>query len=128
MGRCLGTLVSGGLLLVVAEHIAWKWSYIFIEITLGSSVISAWLAPETPLPMALYKSLRAAFSEPIKELYHRENILLILVFLVLLKCRDGFLGSLVPTSLLQELHFSLSQVGLGVKVFSMIATIIGIFY
>jgi len=126
-GYRIGLLFAGGIAVILADQIGWEWTYTLLGLTFIIPTVTAWLAPEPQAPAAATKTIHAAIKKPIKELYGRPYIGMILIFIILFKFGDAFAASLTPTFLLQELKFSLTEVGSATKVFGMLAAIMGIF-
>lgn len=122
----MAMLISGGLALVLADHLGWSFTYKLMAVLVGISIIATYFAPE-PAEGRTPKTFTAAIIEPFKNLFEREGIWIILLFVVFYKFGDAFALSLISNFLLHGLGFSLTQVGLAYKTMGMFATIAGAF-
>lgn len=125
LGYRIAMLLSGGLALIFADHLGWRLTYdLMAIIILGLALVSFW-APKIPNSIHPPASFLAAIVDPFKNLFAREAILIILLFIILYKMGDAFALSLMSTFLLRDLGFSLTEVGLAYKTGGLLATIIG---
>ncbi len=123
----ISLLVSGGLALILADHIGWRVTYQLMAILMGLSVLVTYFAPDIPTYIKPPVSFKAAVIEPFKDLFRREAIFLILPFLILYKFGDALALQLMSTFLLRGLGFSLTDVGVAYKTVGFAATILGAF-
>jgi PAT family beta-lactamase induction signal transducer AmpG len=125
----IGMLVSGGLALVLADQIGWHLTYQLMAVLVLIGFLIAHVAPE---PQEININTHRVswvehFIAPLKNLWQREYIVVILIFIVLYKFGEAMGTALSTTFLLRELHFSLSVVGGAYKTVGLVATIIGAF-
>ena len=125
-GYRLGMLVSGGLALILASYFSWKGAYIGLALTLSVGMISALIAPEPELSVQQPISLKAAIIEPVAEYLGRSHAWFFIILIISFKMGDAFAASLSQAFLIQGLAFSLTEVGAAMKIFGIIAVIIGI--
>jgi len=118
-------LVSGGLALVMADHLGWQFTYRVMSVLMGLSVLVTYYAPEIPSNIQPAKTLAAAAIEPFKDLLRRPGIGLILAFIVLYKFGDALALTLMSNFLLHQLNFTLTDVGIAYKTFGLISMIVG---
>lgn len=123
----IAMLLSGGLALILADHIGWRLTYEILAILMALATLATYYGPETPKNIKPPSNLIAAFIEPFKDLLNREGITLILLFVVFYKIGDALALSLMSNFLLKGLGFSLTQVGLAYKTLGLLATIFGAF-
>lgn len=122
-GYRVAMLVTGGVMLVLADHIAFGRVYQLSAALLVVGIVATLLAPEPPAvrPPA---SLRAAVVEPLTDWFTRPRALGILAFLTSYRLAD-LLAAAMVTPFLLKLGFSNSDVGLVNKNVGIIATIAG---
>lgn len=123
----ISILISGGLALILADHVGWKTTYQLMAILMALSVAVTYFAPEIPDNIKPPTSFRAAVIEPFKDLFNREAIFLIVPFLILYKFGDALALQLMSTFLLRGLGFSLTDVGVAYKTIGFAASILGAF-
>ncbi len=123
----IAMLVSGGLALVLADHIGWRLTYEWITVLIALSAIATYLGPESTKTIEAPKTFRESVIDPFLNLLQKDKIVLILLFIVMYKIGDALAFSLMSNFLLHGLGFSLTQVGLAYKTVGFIATIAGAF-
>ncbi len=123
----ISILLSGGLALILADHIGWKMTYELMAILMGLSAFVTYFAPEIPGNIVPPSSMRNAIIEPFKDLFRRDGIVLILLFIILYKFGDALALQLMSTFLLRDLGFSLTEVGVAYKTIGFAASILGAF-
>jgi len=121
----MAMLVSGGLALVLADHIGWRMTYEIMAILLALSVITTYKAPEPEIHVLPPRNFIAAVVEPFKDLWSRDKIGYILLFIVIYKIGDALALSLMSTFLKRGLGFSWTEIGVVYKTMGLIATILG---
>ena len=126
-GFRMAMLVSGGLALVTADYIGWQMTYQIMAGLLGLSVIVSFTAPDVSENVTPPRSFVAAVVEPFADLFSREKIIIIVLFVLLYKLGDALALSLMSNFLLRGLHFSLTEVGMAFKIGGLIATLVGAF-
>jgi len=128
-GYRIAMLVSGGIAWIIAEHISWQISFIFMAILMLISMLFSYRAPQ---PLYLNKkplTLQQAITEPFQEFIQRnkKNGVLILLFIVIYKLGDAFAGNLSTAFLLRGVNFTLTEVGLVTKSIGLGSTLLGVF-
>lgn len=122
----IATLVSGGMALVLADYWGWHITYNIMAAMMAATMLITWWSPEAEqLPPP--KNFIAAIAEPFKDLFARNAIGMILLFLVFYKFGDALSSALMTNFLLGDLGFSLTQVGFASKTVGLVATISGAF-
>jgi MFS transporter, PAT family, beta-lactamase induction signal transducer AmpG len=120
----IGALVSGGLGLILADHIGWQNAYLLMAGLMAIGMAGTLLAPEPNTGVKAPKSIQEAVWGPFKEFFSRRGAVILLVAVVLYKLGDAYAETL-STVFLLKLSFSLTEVGEINKVLGMIATIAG---
>lgn len=120
-------IISSGLALVMADHIGWQHTYEFMALLMMLSTLVTFYAPDSADLAPPPKSFLAAILEPMKNLYEREAIVSILLFIVLYKIGDALALSLMSTFLLRYLGFTLTDIGIAYKAVGFAASIFGAF-
>jgi PAT family beta-lactamase induction signal transducer AmpG len=123
----IAMLCSGGLALIFADHMGWRFTYELMAVLMALSIIPTYLAPESSRLLEQPVSLYATVTESFKQLLQRDAIVLTLIFIVLYKMGDALVVALTSNFLLRGLGFTLTDVGLAYKTVGLIATIIGAF-
>lgn len=123
-GYRLALLVSGAVTFVLADHIGWPATYRLMACVMLVCVLFTFVSPE-PLGGRRPISLLQAVVEPLKEILVRWPLLPLLAVLLLYKLGEALTLSL-STPYLQDLGFTLSEIGFANKFLGLIATILGV--
>ena len=128
LGYRIGALAAGAGGLIVADYISYQLVYIFMAAVMFIGVFATMIADE-PLQEEEPKSLRDAIINPFTEFFNRKgynSAILILMFILLYKVGDTMAHSL-STNFYLDIGFTKSQIGTVVKIFGLVATLIGAF-
>ena len=123
----IAILCSGGLALILADHLGWRFTYQIMAVLMAASVIPTFLSPEPPSVESSPMNLKETIVESFKNILQRDSIVLILIFIVLYKLGDALVVSLTSNFLLHGMGFTLTDVGVAYKTVGLIATILGAF-
>ncbi|MDR3492577.1 MAG: MFS transporter [Gammaproteobacteria bacterium] len=123
----LAMLVSGGLALIIADYFGWRLTYQLMAILIGLSTIATYYAPAPVEEVAPAKNIMAIVKASFGDLWKRDAIGIVLLFVIFYKLGDALALSLMSNFLLHGLGFSLTQVGLAYKSVGLIATVSGAF-
>lgn len=121
----LAIVLSSGMALVFADYVGWRLTYEVLAGLMGALLIITYFSPELATSVQPPRSFAAAILEPFKDLFQREAIGFILLFIVLYKIGDALAVQLMSAFLLRGLGFSLTDVGLAYKTIGLIASILG---
>lgn len=119
-------LISGGFALVLADRYGFQVTYYLMAAFIALSMIPTFFAPVRH-ERVITGSLFQATKEGIADIFKRERIIILLLFLMLYKAGDALALQLMTNFLLHGLGFSLTEVGLAYKIVSFVATISGAF-
>ena len=125
-GYRVAALLSGGLALVLAAVVGWKFTYLLMAVLMLICALFTITAPRIEKEYQP-RTLQQAVVEPFKEFLSRRAMLFIMVFIVLYKLGDAFTLSLSTTFLLRGIGFSLMDLGVIYKTVGMFATLGGTF-
>jgi len=124
----LAVLLSGGLGLVMADYIGWQSTYQWMAVLMLFAVLATCFAPrESRTADAADNGLIAVVAHSFTDLLKRENLVLLLLFVIFYKLGDALALSLMTNFLLHGLGFTLTEVGVAYKLVSFIATVSGAF-
>ena len=124
-GYRVAMLVSGGLALILADHMSWQNVYLLMAALVGVGIVTTFLASEPVVEAPPPKTLAQAYSEPLKELFGRYRIGWILVFVFLYKLGDAMALEMTIPFYKNFLGFSKTEIGSVVKVFGFWGVIVG---
>lgn len=132
MGYRLGMVISGAGALYLATYFGWQITYAVMAACMGVGIITALLAgePERHSQSEALQSknmaqwLREAVIEPFAEFMTREKWRLILLFILLYKLADAFMGMMTYPFYL-EMGFEKTEIANVAKLYGILATIIG---
>ena len=125
-GYRIAMLVSGGLALVIADHVGWKNMYFVMASLMGIGILATVLGPNPEEQRSVApRTLWDCTILPIVDFLKRSQALWILLFIVFYKLGDAFAGALTQTFLLRAIKMSLSEVGSLVKLLGFLGTILG---
>ncbi|MCD6038912.1 MAG: hypothetical protein K0S27_312 [Gammaproteobacteria bacterium] len=123
----IAMLISGGLALVLADHVGWRVTYEIMAILMSLSIISTYFAPDISDSIRAPRTFGEAVVKPLLNLVKRERIIIILLFITFYKFGDAVALALMSNFLLKGIGFSLTTVGMTYKTFGLLATILGAF-
>ena len=110
VGWRVGALVSGGVALVLSDHIGWRSTYLLMAGLMVIGMAGVLVAPEPDTRVGAPGSMREAVWGPLKEFFSRPSAVMLLLAIVLYKLGDAYAGSLTSVFLI-KLGFSASDVG-----------------
>ncbi len=125
VGYRFAMLVSGAFALVIASNMGWVVAYRLMALCMLLNVIVSCYLPRVPHELSRPASLSEAIIEPMADFLRRDNVLLLLAFMVLYKIADALALALNTTFLLRGVGFDLVTVGLWSKTIGLAATLIG---
>ena len=117
-GYRLAMLCSGGLALILADHVGWPAVYQLMGGVMLVMTLATLGAPDEP-GIGPPRSLIAAVIEPLREFFSRPLVWAWLALIVLYKFGDAFSMALSTTFLLRGVGFSQTEVGTINKVFGL---------
>lgn len=124
----LAALFSGGLALVMAAFWGWAATYTIMSVLMLLLMLPVVFAPCLPnLTAARPAHLWATTRLAVTNLLQRDNVILLLLFVVFYKLGDALALSLMTNFLLHGLGFSLLDVGLAYKTVSFLGIVLGAF-
>lgn len=123
-GYRVGMLVAGGWVLLCAAYVGWATSFISIA---SVFLLAIWLTASGQEQEQLIQSnnWQEAFIAPIRELWHRPGIVLLVLLFFTYKVSDHTLSMMLMPFVLRELHYSLTQVTMAVQIVGFIASLLG---
>jgi len=128
LGYRIALLLTGGLALILADRLPWQTVYLLMAALMVVGVVAAVWAPEPVLRDRPPESLADAVRLPFLEFFQRSGIrqgILILVFIVLYKVGDAYVGNMSTPFLLQA-GFSKTAIGAIQGGLGLLATIVGV--
>ncbi len=125
-GYRMGMIISGAGALMLADAWSWQAAYLTMAFVIPCGLIGAFIAREdnqnnTPARSLDFKSM---LLDPFMDFGRRQDWALILIFVILFKLGDAFSGVMTNVFYL-ELGFTKTQIGQVVKVYGLVATIMG---
>lgn len=124
----MAMFASGGLALVVAHYWGWERTYQLMGVFMLFGMLSAYFAPEAKTDANETAGRQAAFFiEPFADLWRRDNIILVLAFIILYKVGAALAVALLTTFLIKGLGFSLVEIGLASKAVIIVGSVLGAF-
>ncbi|OGT37538.1 MAG: hypothetical protein A3F11_02660 [Gammaproteobacteria bacterium RIFCSPHIGHO2_12_FULL_37_14] len=123
----IAVLVSSGLALILADYFGWPLTYKLMALLVLLAMIPTFLAPRTLELMPIARNFSQTILESLRDLFQREQVVLLFLFIIFYKFGDAMALSLMTNFLLHGLGFSLTEVGLAYKFVSFFATILGAF-
>jgi len=136
-GYRLGMLVSGAGALALADHVSWAITYAAMGSLMIVGVLTVLMSAEPAAPPAdivpqgaekpTFKDwLQRTIVAPFTDFMTHRHWVLILLFIMLYKLGDAFLGIMTNPFLL-EIGFTKTEIAAVVKVFGLGATLVGLF-
>ncbi len=124
LGYRIAMLVSGGVALILADHMSWRMVYLVMAAVMSVGLITTLLAPEPRVPALAPKSMTEAVVLPFKEFFKRKGAFEVLAFIIFYKL-DSVIAFAMMTPFMLELGFSKTDIGAVTKGFGLIATLAG---
>lgn len=133
-GYRIGMLVSGAGALYLADHVGWKMTYLVMAAVVASSLLITLLMRESsivsPALAAEKRSLKSFLRDyvvaPFRDFMTRPLWFGVLAFVILYKLGDAFMGVMFNPFLL-DIGFTKTEIAQVVKIYGLIATILGTF-
>ena len=123
-GYRLALLVTGAAAFILAEQIGWPATHRLMACIMFACIAATLVAPE-PTGIRPPTSLKEAVVEPLREILARWPLLPLILLLLLYKLGEALTLSL-STPYLQDLGFTLREIGIASKGFGLAATIVGV--
>ncbi len=123
----IAMLVSGGLALICADYMGWKVTYEIMALLMLLSMAVTIRLPRAVEAVTGQTGFVSTMMAALEDLRARENIFIILAFILFYKFGDALALQLMTNFLLKGLGFTLTEVGLAYKLVSIVAMILGAF-
>jgi PAT family beta-lactamase induction signal transducer AmpG len=125
----MAMFASGGLALVLAQYWGWERTYQLMACLMLLNMLVTYSAPEAKEEKSLSKTSSQAvfFLEPFLDLWRRDNIILMGLFVIFYKAGAALAVALMTNFLLHGLGFSLVEIGVASKAVIIVGTILGAF-
>ena len=124
MGYRIAMIVSGGLALILADHISWSNVYLIMAACMALGLVASVIGPEPVTNQAPPKTLTEAVYKPFSEFFKRAGAIEMLIFILIYKLDVAFAMALT-TPFMMDLGFTKTDVGAVLKGVGLIATIGG---
>lgn len=136
-GYRIGMLISGAGALYLADHLDWHQTYLIMALIMAVGCVVTLLMHEPKIAKSVEKTVTIGATnvagfiqeyvvEPFRDFMTRPLWLAVLAFVVLYKLGDAFMGVMFNPFLL-DIGFTKTQIAQVVKVYGLIATILGTF-
>lgn len=129
-GYRIAMLVSGAGALWLSDQISWQSTYLAMSGLMLVGLLTTWLMPEPDVSAQVKPShgvaqwIKLSVIAPFADFMKRKGWLSILVFVVLFKLADAYLGVMFNPFLL-ALGFTKTQIAEIVKLYGLVATLLG---
>lgn len=123
----IAMLVSGGLALICADFAGWRLTYEIMAVIMLCLMLVTIRLPKVAEVQCHQTSFIHTLASAVNDLLSRENMLLVLAFILFYKMGDALALQLMTNFLLHGLGFTLTEVGLAYKLVSIVALILGAF-
>ena len=124
-GYRMAMLVSGGLALILADQVGWRWAYLFMAALMTVGLVTSALAPEPEAPADPPRSLIEAVVLPLVDLFSRRGALSLLALIMLYKFGDALAGTLTTAFLIRGVGFTPTDVGVVNKFLGLASLLLG---
>ncbi len=128
LGYRLALLLAGGFALILAQHAGWPIVYRIMGFLMIPGMLAVMFSPEPSQKVTDQLSFSASFIEPIKELWSRKKVTILLLFVFFYKLGEAFTtttsGIMMPF-LIQELGFSLDTIAYVNKIMGLGSILLG---
>lgn len=123
-GYRFALLASGGLALILSDHMSWREVYWLMAGAMSIGVVATMLAPAPEVESKPPRGVWESIVRPLSEFFRRDGAWVMFGIVVTYKVGDAVAGHLL-TPFLMEVGFSRTDIGGVQKVFGLIATIVG---
>ncbi|MCQ2965936.1 MAG: MFS transporter [Alphaproteobacteria bacterium] len=123
-GYRIGMLIAGAGALLMADHLGWTAVYQIIGLSFLIVMLIFFKVKEPEYTPTEKISFKNAVVEPLADFFKKPGWLLILLFLLTYKLCETTLGTVTP-KLYLELGFTKTQIAAVVKVWGIVATLLG---
>jgi PAT family beta-lactamase induction signal transducer AmpG len=124
LGYRVAMLVSGGVALILADHMSWRMVYVTMAAIMAFGLIGTFLSPDPRVPAAAPASIKKAVIEPFFEFFKRKGAVEVLAFILFYKL-DAVIAFAMMTPFMLSLGFTNTDIGAVSKGFGLIATLAG---
>lgn len=128
LGYRVALFMAGGLALILAQHMSWAFAYrtmgAFMLLGIGATLYS----PEPSLPVVPNTPLIQSLIAPVKEIFSRQGIILLVSFIIFYKLGEAFTttsSGIVMPFLIQGLGFSLDTIAYVNKIMGIGSILVG---
>lgn len=126
LGYRVAMIVSGGLALIMAQHLPWPKVYAIMSLIMAANVLVSFAAPEPTRAASGRKTFWSVAKASLGDFLKRRGAFEILLFVLLYKLPD-VLAAAPTTPFLLKTGFSKEEIGWAAKSFGLAATISGAF-
>lgn len=133
LGYQLGMIIAGAGAFSLDKRLGWQATYCIMALLVNVGIITTLLCKEPDAPgdvtsraHSFLAWFRASVIAPFADFMRHPDWLLILLFIVVYKFADAFLGRMV-SPFLHDMHFDKDDIAAIVKFYGTIATILGVF-
>lgn len=127
-GYRLALLLSGGLALIMAEHLGWAFTYRFMGFVMIIGMFAVLFSQEPSVEIKEKSNFAVSFIDPVKELLSRPGIIYLICFVFCYKLGEAFTtttSGIVMPFLIQGLGFSLDTIGYINKMLGIVSILLG---
>jgi len=131
LGYRLGMIVSGAGALYLATYFGWQNTYIIMAAIVPIAWVALWVGGEPAPDFSGQRSvlreenwIHAHIIVPFTDFMQRDGWILILLFILLYRVGDAFMGAMTNPFLIQ-IGFTKAEIATVVKLYGVIATILG---
>ena len=128
LGYRIALILTGGLALVLADHMPWPTVYLVMALLMGVGLIAALRAPEPVLRDAPPMTLASAVVDPLRDFFRRTGAfwgVVVLLFTIFYQLADRFAANMA-TPFLIAIGFTQTEIGAVQGVIGLGATIVGV--
>jgi PAT family beta-lactamase induction signal transducer AmpG len=125
VGYRFALIISGAIAMILAEKIGWRLTYLFMAGIFLVEILVTLTSPKPSDEVETEYSWKEVIAGPLRELWSRKYIMLILLLIVFYKFADALALALNTTFLLRGVGFSLIEVGSIGKLVGLIAALLG---
>jgi PAT family beta-lactamase induction signal transducer AmpG len=123
-GYKVALLLSGGIALILADHMNWGKVYALMAAVLSVGFVTTWFAKEPKVTITPTHDFKTAYFAPFRELFLRPHIWMILTFIVLYKIGDSMASDMTVPFFIKK-GYTNTEIGSVAKLFGFWATIGG---
>lgn len=125
LGYRMAMLTSGALALIIADKWGWQLMYFMLSLLMLAGIFGTLLGKEETFVFKDKTNFKEWITIPLLDLFRKDRFFLTVLFIILYKLGDAYLGAMTVPFLIKGVGFSPTEVGMMNKAVGTLCTIFG---